>query len=68
MSAATCPECGTPVPFHTAPKMGERVTCPQCGAELQVSGLEPLEVDYFLRDPEDEVKLDFTDEEDYDKG
>jgi lysine biosynthesis protein LysW len=67
MASATCPDCGSFVPVADPPRRGERVTCPTCGASLQVSALNPPELEWAYDDPEDEVKLDFESEEDRDK-
>lgn len=67
MSVATCPECGTPVEIGVSPKLGDPLTCHNCAARLQISSLTPLELDWALDDPEDEVKLDYQSEDDYTK-
>lgn len=67
MSVATCPECGTPVEVSATPKLGDELTCHNCAARLQISSLTPLELDWAVDDPEDEVKLDYQSEDDYTK-
>jgi alpha-aminoadipate carrier protein LysW len=40
--AATCPECDASIPFDRSPLNGQVVRCSDCGAELEVTGLNPL--------------------------
>ena len=40
-----CPECGGRVTFGEPLLAHEIVPCADCGAELEVIGLDPLEVD-----------------------
>jgi lysine biosynthesis protein LysW len=64
MAAGTCPDCGSPIAIDAARQRGDRISCPACGADLQVSALSPVELDWAIDDPDDEVKLDFEAEED----
>ncbi len=38
-----CPECTDEIPLDD-PLLGELIDCPACGSELEVRGLDPLEV------------------------
>lgn len=42
---ATCPECAGDVPFEEEALLHEIVQCPDCGVELEVVGLDPVELD-----------------------
>jgi len=54
----TCPECDADVHVDTDTDKGESVSCEECGAELEVVGLDPVELDIVeeedLDDDEDE--------------
>jgi alpha-aminoadipate carrier protein LysW len=54
----TCPECDADVHVDTDTDKGESVTCEECGVELEVVGLDPVELDIVeeedLDDDEDE--------------
>ncbi len=45
MTTATCPECAGEVPFDDDVMLSEIAQCPDCGVELEVVGVDPLEVD-----------------------
>jgi len=45
MSDADCPECGAGVSLHDDLEVGEILDCSTCGAELEVIGVEPAELD-----------------------
>lgn len=42
---ATCPECQNLVELKSEDEVGDVVICPNCGAELEVTSLEPPEVE-----------------------
>ncbi len=54
-----CPECDREINFPS-PQIGQRVICPHCNADLEVIGLNPIELDWFFEDDE------FYDDEDED--
>ncbi len=41
-----CPDCDAKIAFNPVAKLGQKVTCPECSAELEVIGLDPLELDW----------------------
>ena len=40
-----CPECGAEVSLHENLEVGEIVDCATCGAELEVVGTDPVELE-----------------------
>jgi alpha-aminoadipate carrier protein LysW len=40
-----CPECDAPVAFTRAPLKGQVTHCRDCRAELEVTGLEPINLE-----------------------
>jgi alpha-aminoadipate carrier protein LysW len=42
---AECIECGATVSLHEDMEVGEIVDCTTCGAELEVVGVDPVELD-----------------------
>ncbi len=42
---AECIECGSDVSLHDSLEVGEIVDCATCGAELEVIGTEPVDLD-----------------------
>jgi alpha-aminoadipate carrier protein LysW len=42
---ATCPECAAELDLAPDLELGEILVCADCGAELEVMGLDPVEVD-----------------------
>ena len=56
----TCPECDADVHVDTDTDKGESVSCEECGVELEVVGLDPVELDIVEED-------DLDDDEDEDE-
>jgi alpha-aminoadipate carrier protein LysW len=54
----TCPECDADVHVDMDTDKGDTVSCEECGVELEVVGLDPVELDIVeeeaLDDDEDE--------------
>ena len=55
-----CPECEAEVYVETDADKGDQVSCDECGTELEIVGLDPIELDIVEDDDED---LDDEDEE-----
>ena len=45
MPTGTCPECDADVHVDSDADKGDSVLCEECGTELEVVGLDPLELD-----------------------
>jgi alpha-aminoadipate/glutamate carrier protein LysW len=58
MPTAICPECDEEVYVDADSEQGDVVSCDECGADLEIVGLDPIELDIH-EDSED----DFKDEE-----
>ena len=58
----TCPECEADVHVDTDADKGDIVSCEECSTDLEIVGLDPVELD-IVEDDEDD--LDEDDEEDY---
>jgi len=50
----TCPECDADVHVDLDTDKGEIVTCEECGTELEVVGLDPVELDIVEEESYDE--------------
>ena len=61
MPVGTCPECDADVHVDTDADKGDSVSCEECGTELEVVGLDPVELDIA---EEDHLDGDADDEED----
>ena len=59
MPTGTCPECDADVHVDTDVDKGEVVDCEECGVQLEVVGLDPVELDIV-----EEGSLDDDDDED----
>jgi alpha-aminoadipate carrier protein LysW len=55
----TCPECDADVHVDLDVDKGEMVDCEECGTQLEVVGLDPVELDLV-----EEESLDDDDDED----
>ncbi len=45
MPVGTCPECDADVHVDVDTDKGDSVSCAECGTELEVVGLDPVELD-----------------------
>lgn len=61
MPTVDCPECTYPVDIQPNPSLGDIVDCDDCGTDLEIVGLDPLELETI----EEEEIYDDDDEEDY---
>jgi alpha-aminoadipate/glutamate carrier protein LysW len=57
----TCPECDADVHVDTDADKGDMVSCEECGTDLEVVGLDPVELDVVEEDAldDDEEEEDF---------
>ncbi|HEU4596906.1 MAG TPA: hypothetical protein VFS10_17365 [Pyrinomonadaceae bacterium] len=60
MPVGTCPECDADVHVDTDADKGDSVSCDECGTELEIVGLDPVELDIA----EEDLDADDDDEED----
>ena len=58
MPTGTCPECDADVHVDTDADKGDMVSCDECGSDLEVVGLDPVELDIV-----EEEELNDDDEE-----
>ena len=61
MPVGTCPECDADVHVDTDADKGDSVACEECGTELEIVGLDPVELDIAEED------LDEDEDEDEDE-
>lgn len=61
MPTGTCPDCEADVHVDTDSDKGDTVSCDECGTQLEIVGLDPVELD-IVEDDDD----DLGDEEDED--
>lgn len=59
MPTTNCPECSEEVYVDAESEQGDIVSCEECGTELEIVGLDPIELDIY-----EESGLDDVDEED----
>lgn len=53
MPTAKCPECDEEVYVDADSEQGDVVTCEECGTDLEVVGLDPVELDAYTGDYDD---------------
>lgn len=66
MPYATCPGCDENIYLRNAPKLGDIVYCPTCETELEVIGVNPIELDWPWEDDEEDEEDEWVDEEEDD--
>jgi alpha-aminoadipate/glutamate carrier protein LysW len=54
----TCPECEADVHVDTDVDKGEVVECEECGVQLEIVGLDPVELDIVEEDYEEDEDED----------
>ena len=54
MPTGTCPECEADVHVDTDADKGETTDCDECGAQLEIVGLDPVELDIFEEEDDDD--------------
>lgn len=63
MPTTVCPECSEDVFVDAEAEQGDIISCGECGTELEIVGLDPIELDVYLEndldDFEDDDKEDF---------
>ncbi|HVG33689.1 MAG TPA: hypothetical protein VM911_11430 [Pyrinomonadaceae bacterium] len=59
MPTGTCPECDADVHVDTDADKGDIVSCEECGSDLEVVGLDPVELDIV---EEEDLEEDEDDE------
>lgn len=60
MPTGTCPECDADVHVDTDADKGDILSCEECGTDLEVVGLDPVELDIVEEDyDEDEDEDEF---------
>lgn len=64
MPTGTCPECEADVHVDTDADKGDAVSCEECGTELQIVGLDPVELD-IVEEDEDDYDDDEEEDEDF---
>jgi lysine biosynthesis protein LysW len=60
MASARCPDCDGRIVLNPTPRAEKRLTCPHCDAELEVIGLDRVELDWVY----EESDVDWGDDED----
>ena len=60
MVTAQCPDCDRMTGISGKPSLGRIITCENCGIRLEITWLDPIELDYEY-DPEfdEEDEFDF---------
>jgi len=62
MKKAECPSCGSTINLGSNTRMGQHLKCPVCRTELEVTWLDPLELDWLYDDEEEEEEYDDSDD------
>ena len=63
MPTGTCPDCEADVHVDTDADKGDTISCDECGTELEIVGLDPVELD--IVEEENEEDEEDEDEDDY---
>ena len=48
MPTAVCPECDEEVYVDADSEQGDTVSCDECGVDLEIVGLDPIELDLYV--------------------
>lgn len=62
MPTGTCPECEADVYVDTDADKGDVIACEDCATELEIVGLDPIELDIVEEDDDEDEEEDEEDE------
>lgn len=65
MPTTACPECSEDVFVDADSEQSDLVTCDECGTELEIVGLDPIELDIYADSDSDNFDADEKDEFEY---
>lgn len=60
MPSATCPECDERVYIKADTELGEVIICEECDSDLELVGLDPFELDPYVKKNVDEYDDGFN--------
>ena len=58
MPTTACPECSEDVYVDADSEQGDVISCDECGTELEVVGLDPIELDIYEEKDLDDISAD----------
>jgi alpha-aminoadipate carrier protein LysW len=61
--AARCPDCDEIIRPRSNPRIGQKLSCSVCDAELEVVGINPLELEWAIDDDYDDDDDDDWDDD-----
>jgi len=64
MPTTACPECSEDVYVDADSEQGDVVSCDECGTDLEIVGLDPIELDIH-EEKDDDFRSDDGDEFEY---
>jgi alpha-aminoadipate carrier protein LysW len=62
MPTTACPECSEDVFVDADSEQGDIVSCDECGTDLEIVGLDPIELDISAESDADDFDADESDE------
>ena len=62
MPTGTCPECDADVHVDTDADKGDIISCEECATDLEIVGLDPIELDIV---EEEDLDDDLDEDEDF---
>jgi alpha-aminoadipate carrier protein LysW len=62
MPTTACPECSEDVFVDADSEQGDIVSCDECGTDLEIVGLDPIELDIYADSDADDFDADESDE------
>jgi alpha-aminoadipate carrier protein LysW len=58
MPTSVCPECSEDVYVDADSEQGDIISCDECGTELEIVGLDPIELDIYEEGEPDDILAD----------
>ncbi len=58
MPTTACPECSEDVYVDADSEQGDIISCDECGTELEIVGLDPIELDIYEEKDLDDITAD----------
>jgi DNA-directed RNA polymerase subunit RPC12/RpoP len=63
-AVATCLDCDKTINLGQSAAIGQKITCPHCGAYLEITNMNPPELDWDTGDFDDDDDDDWDDDDD----
>ena len=65
--SVSCLDCDNRIQLDFQPVIGQIITCPSCDAELEVTSVNPIELDFYFESWDEDDDEDWDEDEDWEE-